>query len=80
MSFLVQLGAIVTLGQDEGTTHVLAAARDTDKVHWAVAHDRHVVSPAWLQASGTPPLDNKPDMIWFPQTQTLRLSDAPDVF
>jgi len=63
VSFVVQLGAVVTLSQDEDTTHVLAAAKDTDKVHWAVAHERHVVSTAWLQASGTPPLDNKPDVV-----------------
>ena len=48
----VQLGAVVTMSVEEDTTHVVAAAKATDKVHWAVAHDRHVVSPAWLQASG----------------------------
>ena len=48
----VQLGAVVTMLVEEDTTHVVAAAKATDKVHWAVAHDRHVVSPAWLQASG----------------------------
>lgn len=48
----MQLGAVVTLGVDEDTTHVVAAARKTDKVHWAAAHNRHIVSPAWLHACG----------------------------
>ncbi|BDA42625.1 probable RNA polymerase II subunit A C-terminal domain phosphatase [Coccomyxa sp. Obi] len=45
-----QLGAVVTLGVDEDTTHVVAAAKNTDKVHWAADHNRHIVSPAWLHA------------------------------
>ena len=49
---MLQLGAVVTLGVDEDTTHVVAAARNTDKVHWAAAHNRHIVSPAWLHACG----------------------------
>ncbi len=48
----MQLGAVVTLGVDEDTTHVVAAAKNTDKVHWAAAHNRHIVSPAWLHACG----------------------------
>lgn len=53
---MVQLGAVVTLGVDEDTTHVVAAAKNTDKVNWAAAHKRHIVSPAWLHACGKTPL------------------------
>ena len=50
----LQYGASVTLDLDDDVTHVVAAGPLTQKVKWAQRHGCHVVSPAWLQATGAP--------------------------
>ncbi len=41
-------GAVCELQPGERTTHVVAAARGTEKTLWAAQHGRMVVTPAWL--------------------------------
>ena len=40
-------GACCELQCSERTTHVVAAARGTEKTMWAVQHGKPVVTPAW---------------------------------
>ncbi|BBN00507.1 RNA polymerase II C-terminal domain phosphatase-like 3/4 [Marchantia polymorpha subsp. ruderalis] len=46
-----QFGAICTTKIDDEVTHVVAISPGTDKVNWALSTGRHVVRPAWLEAS-----------------------------
>ena len=49
----LQLGATCHANVSETVTHVVSSAKDTDKMHWAKRHGRHMVSPNWLYLSGT---------------------------
>ena len=40
-------GARCVQAADEGVTHVVAKARGTEKVLWALRRGKHVVSKAW---------------------------------
>ena len=44
-------GASCTQALDVGVTHVVAKARGTEKVFWALQHGKHVVSKAWCAFS-----------------------------
>ncbi|DBA95101.1 TPA: hypothetical protein ACH3X1_002613 [Trebouxia sp. C0004] len=47
-----QLGAACHAKVTEDVTHVVASAKDTDKMHWAKRHNRHRVCVNWLYVSG----------------------------
>jgi RNA polymerase II C-terminal domain phosphatase-like 3/4 len=40
-------GARCTTVAADAVTHVVAATRGTEKVHWALRHGKLVVAPAW---------------------------------
>jgi RNA polymerase II C-terminal domain phosphatase-like 3/4 len=46
-----QLGAICCAEVDPTITHVVAVDVGTDKARWAVANDRFLVHPRWIEAS-----------------------------
>lgn len=47
------MGAVCHAKVSDDTTHVISTAQDTDKMHWAKRHSRHMVSPNWLYVSGS---------------------------
>ena len=46
-----QLGAICCADVDSTVTHVVAVDVGTDKARWAVANDKFLVYPRWIEAS-----------------------------
>ena len=78
-----QYGASVTLDLDDEVTHVVAAGPLTQKVKWAQQRGRHVVSPAWLQATGASVLGTLkmwPRVYWHPASRILGSSQWPMLF
>lgn len=49
---VLQMGAVCHAKVCDDITHVVSTAQDTDKMHWAKKHNRHMVAPNWLFVSG----------------------------
>ena len=48
----LQMGAVCHAKVNDDITHVVSTAQDTDKMHWAKRHSKHMVSPNWVFVSG----------------------------